>query len=82
MTEGLTVVEKLLPLRLRDFTVFMMFWGKEVAIGIKTVQALICLNGSCEVYVHDGETESIFLDRPDKCLILNLKTGIQWTNFQ
>lgn len=33
--------------------------------------ALTCVSGSCEVYVHNGETEETFiLDSPDKCLLL------------
>jgi len=36
-----------------------------------TTQALVCLNGSCEIYVHDGHTEHTYLlDSPEKCLIL------------
>jgi len=38
----------------------------------KTVQALIMLGGSCEVYVNDSNKEEIFLlNAPSKCLILN-----------
>ena len=37
----------------------------------KTIQALICLDGSCEVYVNDGQKKEIFLlDSPSKCLLL------------
>ncbi len=37
----------------------------------KTVQALICVGGSCEVYVNDGQKKEIFLlDNPSKCLLL------------
>ena len=71
---SLTVVEKLLPFEVKRFYCVYDVLGKRGGHRHKTVQALICLNGSCEVYVHDGETESIFLlDRPDKCLILNPK---------
>lgn len=36
-----------------------------------TWQVLVCIRGKCRVYVHTGEEESeIWLDQPDKCLIL------------
>jgi hypothetical protein len=36
-----------------------------------TRQALICLKGSCRVYVNNGHEETnYFLDQPKKCLIL------------
>ena len=38
----------------------------------KTIQALVCLNGSCEIFVDNGGKEETFiLDSPSKCLILN-----------
>ncbi len=37
----------------------------------KAIQAMLCLEGSCEVYNHDGKKEEWFvLDSPNKCLIL------------
>ena len=37
----------------------------------KTVQAAICIKGSCKIYNNDSQKEEIFvLDSPDKCLIL------------
>ncbi len=37
-----------------------------------TYQALICINGICEVYVNNGAEESNYvLDHPKKCLLLN-----------
>ena len=40
----------------------------------KTIQALICLNGSCKIYNHDGKKEEeFFLNSPDQCLILEPK---------
>jgi len=36
-----------------------------------TWQILVCIRGKCRVYVHNGEVETeIWLDQPDKCLIL------------
>jgi len=72
---SLTVVEKLLPFEIKRFYYIYDVLGKRGGHRHKkTIQALICLSGSCEVYVHDGETESMFLlDQPNKCLILNPK---------
>ena len=40
----------------------------------KTVQAMICVSGSCVVYNNDGtKEEEFFLDSPTKCLILEAK---------
>lgn len=34
-------------------------------------QALICVKGSCKIFVDDGRTRQVFaLDRPDLCLLL------------
>jgi dTDP-4-dehydrorhamnose 3,5-epimerase-like enzyme len=36
-----------------------------------TWQGLVCLKGSCKVYVQDGESENFhFLNSPDTCLLL------------
>lgn len=40
----------------------------------ETVQAAICIQGSCRVYCNDGEKEEDYLlDDPSKCLILETK---------
>ncbi len=40
----------------------------------ETVQAAICIQGSCRVYSNDGEKEEDYLlDDPSKCLILETK---------
>lgn len=37
-----------------------------------TTQALICLNGSCEIYMNNqGDESRVVLDQPDKCLIVD-----------
>ena len=37
----------------------------------KATQALICIHGSCEIYVHNGIEETCFtLNKADQCLIL------------
>ncbi len=48
----------------------------------KTVQAMICLVGSCVVYNNDGVEEREFvLDDARKCLILEAKDWHQMKNF-
>lgn len=48
----------------------------------KTIQALICLGGSCEVYVNNGNTSMKYkLDSSDKCLILNPEDWHTMDNF-
>lgn len=47
-----------------------------------TIQAMICLNGSCSVYNNNGnEEETFILDSPNKCLILEQKDWHSMTNF-
>lgn len=37
----------------------------------KTIQAAICMHGSCRIFNNDGKNSEVFvLDHPDKCLIL------------
>jgi dTDP-4-dehydrorhamnose 3,5-epimerase-like enzyme len=37
----------------------------------KSIQALVCVSGSCLIYNHNGQKEEEFLlDSPDKCLLL------------
>jgi len=72
---NLTVVEKLLPFEIKRF--YSIYDTTDKRGGHrhkKTIQALICLGGSCEIYVNDGEKEeTILLDSPSKCLILDPK---------
>ena len=69
---GLTVMEKLLPFEIKRF--YCIYGVTQKRGGHrhkKTIQALICLDGSCEVYVNDGQKKEIFLlDSPSKCLLL------------
>lgn len=71
----LTVVEKLLPFEIKRF--YYIYGVNEKRGGHrhkKTIQALISLGGSCEIYVNDGNKEkTILLDSPDKCLVLDPK---------
>jgi len=71
----LTVIDKVLPFEIKR--VYYIYNVKKERGGHrhkKTIQAFICLNGSCEVFVNDGKKEATYLlDKPDKCLILEPK---------
>ena len=69
---GLTVMEKLLPFEIKRFyCIYDVTQKRGGHRHKKTVQALICVGGSCEVYVNDGQKKEIFLlDNPSKCLLL------------
>jgi dTDP-4-dehydrorhamnose 3,5-epimerase-like enzyme len=71
---SLTVLEKVLP-----FTIKRLFWIYDLASGgsrgqhghKKTWQAMICLQGKCEVLIKKHQQEEIFtLDKPNHLLLL------------
>ena len=70
----LTIIEKLLPFSIKR--VYYIYNVKDSSIrgGHRhkaNRQALICVAGSCEIFVNNGKTEETFLlDSPKKCLIL------------
>ena len=80
---NLTVVEKLLPFDIKRFYYIYDVTNKRGGHRHKkTIQALICLGGSCEIYIHNGEKEeTILLDNPSKCLILDPKDWHTMDNF-
>lgn len=68
----LSVIDGLL-----DFEIKRVFYIYEVSTERgghrhkKTINALISLNGSCEVFVDNGVSKQTYLlDSPDKCLVL------------
>lgn len=69
----LTVIEKVLP-----FEVKRVFYIYDVDDSVRgkhrhhqTIQAAVCLRGSCMISNHDGiKRECFVLDTPEKCLIL------------
>lgn len=70
---NLTVIEKTIPFEIkRIFYIYGVDNSRRGGHRHKTtVQAAICLQGSCRIYNHDGEKEEDFiLDQPNKCLIL------------
>ena len=69
----LTVFEKLMPGTIKR--AYYLYATNHIPCGghryHTTWNAMICLNGSCRIYVHDGETEALHtLDKPHQCLIL------------
>lgn len=71
----LTVIEKLLPFKIKR--VYFLYDVKTKRGGHrhkKTIQALICINGSCEIFIDDGvNKKNITLNSPNKCLVLEPK---------
>ena len=69
---SLTVAEKILPFAIKRF--YYIYNASEKRGGHRhkeNVQALICIGGSCEVYINDGKKEqTVLLDSAGKCLIL------------
>jgi len=70
---NLTVIEKTIP-----FDIKRIFYIYGVDSSVRgghrhktTIQAAICMKGSCRIYNCDGKEENYFiLDQPRKCLIL------------
>ena len=80
---SLTVVEKLLPFDIKRFYyIYNIADQRGGHRHKKTIQALISLGGSCEIYVNDSEKEDTFLlDSPNRCLILDPKDWHTMDNF-
>jgi dTDP-4-dehydrorhamnose 3,5-epimerase-like enzyme len=69
----LTVIEKVLPFDIKR--IFYIYGVDDSIRGKhrhhKTVQAAVCIHGSCIVSNDDGKAQQDFvLDHPEKCLIL------------
>ena len=70
---NLTVIEKSIPF---DIKRIFYIYGVDSSVRgnhrhHKTIQAAICLTGSCVISNDNGsEVEEFILDSPDKCLIL------------
>lgn len=75
---NLTVIEKVLPFDTKR--IFYIYGVDSSKRGghrhHKTIQAAICIKGSCTIYCNDGNEEKTYqLDAPHKCLMLN---NIDW----
>lgn len=80
---SLTVLEKVLP-----FDIKRVYYMYDISLQRgghrhkKTIQALIALNGSCEVFVENGNKKETFvLDSNNKCLLVNPEDWHTMDNF-
>ena len=81
---NLTVIEKVIPFDIKR--VFYIYGVDDSKRGghrhKKTLQAAICIQGSCTIYNNDGvKEENYILDSPAKCLILETKDWHTMYNF-
>ena len=81
---NLTVIEKVIPFDIKR--IFYIYGVDESVRGghrhHKTIQAAICIKGSCVIENNDGVKKEIFnLDSPDKCLLLEPKDWHCMSNF-
>ncbi len=69
---SVTVVEKVLPFEVkRIYWVYQFNAERGGHRHKKNIQALVCINGSCEIKISNGKiTKTIILDRSNKCLVL------------
>lgn len=70
---NLTVIERVIPFEIKR--IFYIYGVDDSVRGghrhKKTVQAAICLRGSCKIYNHTGlEKQEFILNSADQCLIL------------
>lgn len=81
---NLTVIEKVVPFDIKR--IFYIYGVDNSVRGghrhVKTIQAAICIQGSCVISNDDNITkEEFLLDSPDKCLILEPKDWHQMHSF-
>jgi len=81
---NLTVIEKVIPFDIKR--IFYIYGVDNSVRGghrhHKTIQAAICIQGSCTIYSNNGITISEFvLDSPHKCLILAPEDWHTMSNF-
>ncbi|CUU80057.1 WxcM-like%2C C-terminal [Campylobacter hyointestinalis subsp. hyointestinalis] len=69
---SLIVAEKVLPFKIKRFYYIYNLKSKRGGHRHKkAIQALICINGSCEVYINNGNDKQILLlNKPNQCLVL------------
>jgi dTDP-4-dehydrorhamnose 3,5-epimerase-like enzyme len=70
---SITIAEKALPFEIkRVYWVYQFSAKRGGHRHKKTLQALICINGSCEIFINNGtEKTTVLLDRSNKCLVLS-----------
>ena len=81
---SLTVIENILPFDIkRVYYIYNVTLPRGGHRHKKTVQALIAINGSCEVYINTGgEEQTITLNNSAKCLILQPEDWHSMYNFK
>ena len=80
---NLTVVENQLPFEIkRLYYIYDVVTKRGGHRHKKAIQALICLGGSCEIYVDNGKKkQNILLDNERECLILEPEDWHTMDNF-
>lgn len=81
---NLTVVEKILPFEIKR--IFYIYGVDDSIRGghrhKTTIQAAVCIQGSCTVYCHNGHSQQYFtLDKPSQCLYLAPEDWHTMSNF-
>ncbi|HPH99007.1 MAG TPA: FdtA/QdtA family cupin domain-containing protein [Chitinophagaceae bacterium] len=81
---NLTVIEKVIPFDIKR--IFYIYGVDNSKRGghrhYKTIQAAVCIQGSCTIYNNDGNKEEVFeLNKPNKCLIIEPKDWHTMSNF-
>ncbi len=81
---SLTVIEKVIPFDVKR--IFYIYGVDDSVRGghrhHKTIQAAVCIKGSCIIGNNDGsKKEEFLLDSPEKCLIINPEDWHQMYNF-
>jgi hypothetical protein len=71
---NLTVIENIIPFEIKR--IFYIYGVDDSARGghrhHKTIQAAVCIQGSCTVYCNNGDSSTEFvLNGPHKCLLLH-----------
>lgn len=69
---SIAIAEKVIPFNIKRVYWIYQFNAKRGGHRHKkTIQALVCINGSCEIFIDNGkEKKSVMLDRSNKCLVL------------
>lgn len=79
----LSVCQNALPFDIKRF--YFVYDVKQCRGGHRhkvSIQALVCLGGSCDIYIHNGTSEqTIKLHHPSQCLIIEPKDWHTMDNF-
>lgn len=80
---SLTLIEKILPFEVKKtYFIYDVVAKRGGHRHLKTIQALVCLNGSCEIYMNNGEREqTIVLNTPSDCLVISPEDWHTMDNF-